>query len=145
MIADLRALIGNQHVEKWVEFRDGFELKLAYFPKRKARQIQEKRPEQRDDAFYQEVVKDWRGLTVRKLMEFCAIESAAPGDLNKEIPFSVENLGVLTEAVYDFDTFLVQRCTDVSLFKPELEGDLKNSENGQSGAALPKDSPVKSV
>lgn len=145
---DIKKLIGNQEGIQWFEYRLGWELQIAYIPKRKVREIQRQaRPNEQDREFYQAVMKGWRGLTPRKLYQLCKVDGqVGPDELDKEIPFDLDTLLVLVDAIYDIDTFVLAKCTDHRLYQPpDWEGQLKNLKPGLAGSSAQGDSPVKSA
>lgn len=144
---NLKALIGEQKGTKWVEFKDGFELCLRYLPKQQVKRLNRVHPDKVEEETCRYVVVGWRGLTARKLYEICKVDRAvSEEEMDEEIPFTLENLKDLVDAVYDLDEFIESRITDFKLFQPENWGaQLKNSSSGGPGPTLHGKKPARAA
>lgn len=131
----------------WFEFKEGIKFKLAFVPKAKFRQISDSsmewvfdertktRVQKISSKLFQEkflrvAVQDWENVTLRTMSSIAEIDITGLTDeeLDAPIPFSHEWVIKLEEVAYDLDQFISQQVSDISLFRPELENELKNSK-----------------
>ena len=155
-MSDLKAVIGDQKVERWLEYKDGFELKIRHSTRRAfhklQKELQELDPQEKDIQAVKKLVTDWRGLTIRKVVGFCAVEKVEDKDLDKEIPFDAESFDTLVRAIEDtldgnlLTTFIIAKSTNHANFKPDNWSKLvKNSGSGLSGSSVHKNKPAQNA
>ena len=135
----------------WFEFKEGIKFKLAFVPKAKFREISDESMEwvfdertktrvQRINSkvfqskFLRVAVQGWENVTLRTMSSIAEIDisGCTAEELDAPIPFSHEWMVKLEEVAYDLDQFISQQVSDIRLFRPELESELKNSRSTQS-------------
>lgn len=135
----------------WFEFKEGIKFKLAFVPKAKFREISDESMEwvfdertktrvQRisskvfQSKFLRVAVQGWENVTLRTMSSIAEIDisGCTAEELDAPIPFSHEWVIKLEEVAYDLDQFISQQVSDIRLFRPELESELKNSKSTQS-------------
>lgn len=153
MTVDLKAIIGDQNVTRWFEYKDGFEVHIRHFTRRKFLKLQEEfkdlGSDEKDFRAAQKMVTGWRGLTIRKVVGFCVIDKVDKEHLDDDIPFSREQLDILMVGIEDalgsdsLSGFVIMKATDYSGFKPEgWEKHLKNSGRGESSSSPHEEKPA---
>lgn len=128
-----------------VEFpdSDGFFVSLSYLSREKLVKIRNralvvkfnKRSRQREEEvdndkfleeYSREVIRGWRGLTIRELARLMPVETTG-ADLNQEIPYSEEDALDLLRNSSIFDQFITDCMNDFEIFEREkTENQVKN-------------------
>jgi hypothetical protein len=136
-------MISDKIIE--VEFPDsnGFFVNLAYLSRDKLVKIRNrslvvkfnKRSRQREEEvdnekfleeYSREVIKGWRGLTIRELARIMPIETAG-SNLDKEVPYTEEDALALLQGSPIFDQFVTDCMNDFELFEREKsDAQIKN-------------------
>lgn len=136
-------MISDKIIE--VEFPDsnGFFVSLAYLSRDKLVKIRNrslvvkfnKRSRQREEEvdnekfleeYSREVIKGWRGLTIRELARIMPIETAN-ANLDQQVPYSEEDALALLQGSPIFDQFVTDCMNDFELFEREkADAQIKN-------------------
>lgn len=136
-------MINDKIIE--VEFPDSnnFYVSLAYLSRDKLVKIRNrslvvkfnKRSRQREEEvdnekfleeYSREVIKGWRGLTIRELARIMPIETAG-ANLDQEVPYTEEDALALLQGSPIFDQFITDCMNDFELFEREkVDNQVKN-------------------
>jgi hypothetical protein len=128
-------MIGEKVVEVEFPDSDAFYVSLSYLSREKLLKIRNramvvkfnKRSRQREEEidndkfleeYAREVVKGWRGLTLRELSRILPVETAGQ-DLTKEIPYSEEDALELLRNSTIFDQFVTDSMNDFEAWETE--------------------------
>jgi hypothetical protein len=128
-------MISDKIIE--VEFPDsnGFYVNLAYLSRDKLVKIRNrslvvkfnKRSRQREEEvdnekfleeYSREVIKGWRGLTIRELARIMPVETSN-ANLDQEVPYTQEDALALLQGSPIFDQFVTDCMNDFELFERE--------------------------
>lgn len=136
-------MIGEKVVEVEFPDSDDFYVSLSYLSREKLLKIRNramvvkfnKRSRQREEEidndkfleeYAREVLKGWRGLTLRELSRILPVETAGQ-DLKKEIPYSEEDALELLRNSTIFDQFVTDSMNDFEAWETEkTESQQKN-------------------
>jgi hypothetical protein len=143
-------LMIKEEMLAWVEFREGMQFQLRYISrsdltrlaencktwkfshdhKTKAQQLDH---EEFTKKFCARAIVGWKGVTPRSLANTIPIDLTkfTEEQLDAPIDFEQENLVSLIKGAYQLDDFLQDCATDIKVFRPELEDQLKNSKPSQ--------------
>lgn len=136
-------MINDKIIE--VEFPDsnGFFVNLAYLSRDKLVKIRNrslvvkfnKRSRQREEEvdnekfleeYSREVIKGWRGLTIRELARIMPIETAG-ANLDQQVPYTEEDALALLQGSPIFDQFVTDCMNDFELFeRDKADTQIKN-------------------
>jgi len=128
-------MIGEKIVEVEFPDSDNFYVSLSYLSREKLLKVRNramvvkfnKRSRQREEEidndkfleeYAREVVKGWRGLTLRELSRILPVETAGQ-DLTKEIPYSEEDALELLRNSTIFDQFVTDSMNDFEAWETE--------------------------
>ena len=150
---DLAALINTEAKLATVEYVQGLFFVLRYVGKAQLRNIAQactinrfdKKTKQRVQdidhkafakSFARTAVADWKGATPERLSQIVPMNLEALGEDAKqqEIPFSIDHLMLVIENALDLDGFIQEQSTDLTLFQPNQEDELENSESSPDGS-----------
>lgn len=142
---DLSAFQIKVSPEAEVPYREGLSFKLTYLSKPDLQRMMKgcvkmehnPRTKQREpridnddfmDKFCRRCVKGWTGATLRVISAIAMLDKSkiTTEDLDKPVPFNHENLLFLLKNSYDVDEFLQNSATDVKVFNPNWEDEVKN-------------------
>ena len=126
MLADRVKHKSDRHI--WVEYREGFFLKLKYITPSEFRRLLKRvtvqewdkqtheRKERHDDDKYREelasIILDWRGFSPKVQMSLFDMKEAPTEDE----PYSPASAHVLIEETYGFMRWLQETVMDIDLF-----------------------------
>lgn len=124
----------------WVEYPGlrGFEVEIVHIPRskliklrksctitkfdRKTKQPIEELDEEKYVAeFTKAAIKTWKGLTLGKLEALLPIDTSNQ-DVDKDVPYSLEDAETLVSGSSDFDSWLTDAVFDLENFRTEREG-----------------------
>ena len=74
-------------------------------------------------------IKNWKGLTMEKVAKILPIELSKEDNPNAVVPCEHDNRVALIRHNSDFETFIVDACTDTSMFSGLLKQKEKEAEN----------------
>lgn len=126
-------MINDKIIEVEFPDSDNFYVSLAYLSREKLVKIRNrslvikfnKRSRQREEEvdndkfleeYSREVVKGWRGLTIRELARIMPIETAG-ANLDQEVPYSEEDALALLQGSPIFDQFVTDCMNDFEIFE----------------------------
>lgn len=147
----LKNLIATERPTQWVEFRDGFDIKVQYIPKAILSEISKSatkrvwdpvRKSHQDKLDGKELVKgiareaiiDWRGLTVGKLSTIVPIKNPQQADPKVEVPYSAEDAELLLLGAYELEGWIRDIAFDAAVFSTVTENQLGNLRPTQGGS-----------
>ena len=131
----------------WVEYREGFRVKLRYVPREHLRKIIERcqrvewdhKTHQKKETsldqrkwahlFAEEVFLDWEGLTPEMLRSMIEMKEYPAG----AVPFSIEDCEELLYHAYDFDVWAQELCADLAAFEAVADAERKKSSAPSPG------------
>lgn len=126
-------MINDKIIEVEFPDSDNFYVSLAYLSREKLVKIRNrslvikfnKRSRQREEEvdndkfleeYSREVVKGWRGLTIRELARIMPIETAG-ANLDQEVPYTEEDALALLQGSPIFDQFVTDCMNDFEIFE----------------------------
>ena len=121
--------------EATIEFPgyDGFNVKLTYLAREELLKLRKKsistkinrrtrQPEEElnEEVFLKEytkaVIKGWSGLKMKYLVQLIPVDEDKIADMEKELPYSLENAQIMMENSNDFDAWLTETVGDLANF-----------------------------
>ena len=121
--------------EATIEFPgyDGFNVKLTYLAREELLKLRKKsvstkinrrtrQPEEElnEEVFLKEytkaVIKGWSGLKMKYLVQLIPVDEDKISDMDKELPYSLENAQIMMENSNDFDAWLTETVGDLANF-----------------------------
>ena len=121
--------------EATIEFPgyDGFNVKLTYLAREELLKLRKKsvstkinrrtrQPEEElnEEVFLKEytkaVIKGWSGLKMKYLVQLIPVDEDKIADMEKELPYTLENAQIMMENSNDFDAWLTETVGDLANF-----------------------------
>ena len=121
--------------EATIEFPgyDGFNVKLTYLAREELLKLRKKsvstkinrrtrQPEEElnEEIFLKEytkaVIKGWSGLKMKYLVQLIPVDEDKIADMEKELPYTLENAQIMMENSNDFDAWLTETVGDLANF-----------------------------
>ena len=119
--------------EATIEFPgyDGFNVKLTYLAREELLKLRKKsvstkinrrtrQPEEElnEEVFLKEytkaVIKGWSGLKMKYLVQLIPVDEDKISDMEKELPYTLENAQIMMENSNDFDAWLTETVGDLA-------------------------------
>lgn len=112
---------------------EGFEVQLTYLAREEMLKLRKKavsmkinrrtrQPEEElnEEVFLKEyikaVIKNWKGLKMKYLVQLIPVDEDKISDMEAELPFSLENAEVLMQNSNDFDSWITEVVGDLANF-----------------------------
>ena len=112
---------------------DGFKIKVTYLAREELLKLRKKsvstkinrrtrQPEEElnEEVFLKEytkaVIKGWSGLKMKYLVQLIPVDEDKISDMDKELPYSLENAQIMMENSNDFDAWLTETVGDLAKF-----------------------------
>ncbi len=112
---------------------DGFKIKVTYLAREELLKLRKKsistkinrrtrQPEEElnEEVFLKEytkaVIKGWSGLKMKYLVQLIPVDEDKISDMDKELPYSLENAQIMMENSNDFDAWLTETVGDLANF-----------------------------
>jgi hypothetical protein len=124
-----------RYVSKTTMFQLANQCRVAEYDAKSKGRVVGIDPDKFMEGLCKTVVKDWQGVTPRKLANLYPVDlsSLTEAQKDEEIPFSIENLIEVMKHAPGLDDFLHECATEPALFKNPAEESLeKNSSTSQS-------------
>jgi hypothetical protein len=121
--------------EATIEFPgyDGFNVKLTYLAREELLKLRKKsistkinrrtrQPEEElnEEIFLKEytkaVIKGWSGLKMKYVVQLLPVDEDKIADMEKELPYTLENAQIMMENSNDFDAWLTETVGDLANF-----------------------------
>jgi len=112
---------------------DGFKIKVTYLAREELLKLRKKsvstkinrrtrQPEEElnEEVFLKEytkaVIKGWSGLKMKYLVQLIPVDEDKIADMEKELPYTLENAQIMMENSNDFDAWLTETVGDLANF-----------------------------
>ncbi len=112
---------------------DGFKIKVTYLAREELLKLRKKsistkinrrtrQPEEElnEEVFLKEytkaVIKGWSGLKMKYLVQLIPVDEDKISDMDKELPYSLENAQIMMENSNDIDAWLTETVGDLANF-----------------------------
>ena len=112
---------------------DGFKIKVTYLAREELLKLRKKsvstkinrrtrQPEEElnEEVFLKEytkaVIKGWSGLKMKYLVQLIPVDEDKIADMEKELPYTLENAQIMMENSNDFDAWLTEVVADLVNF-----------------------------
>ena len=112
---------------------DGFKIKVTYLAREELLKLRKKsvstkinrrtrQPEEElnEEVFLKEytkaVIKGWSGLKMKYLVQLIPVDEDKIADMEKELPYTLENAQIMMENSNDFDAWLTEVVGDLANF-----------------------------
>ncbi len=112
---------------------EGFKIKVTYLAREELLKLRKKsvsmkinrrtrQPEEElnEEVFLKEytkaVIKGWSGLKMKYLVQLIPVDEDKISDMDKELPYSLENAQIMMENSNDFDAWLTETVGDLANF-----------------------------